>query len=80
MHMDSFTLKKLFIQYPNIKACLSGHVHLQDHVNYLGIDYYCNGATCGNWWKGPFQEFGSGLCNLEFKDDGTLKRTMINYE
>ncbi|HEV7781687.1 MAG TPA: metallophosphoesterase [Chitinophagaceae bacterium] len=80
MHTDFFTLKKLFAKYPNIKACISGHIHLQDEVDYLGIKYYCNGAVCGNWWSGAFQEFDPAYAVMEFYDDGSTKRTMMKYE
>src|SRR5688572_7914345 len=56
MHTDFLVLKKIFQQFPVIRACISGHVHLQDELTYLGINYYCNGAVSGNWWNGPFQE------------------------
>jgi len=79
MHSDFFTLKKIFNNYPNIKVCISGHIHLQDELNYLGIKYYCNGAVSGNWWKGSFQEFAPAYAMLEFYDDGTSKRYMQNY-
>ncbi len=80
MHTDFFTLKKLFSKYPNIRVCISGHIHLQDEVDYLGIKYYCNGAVCGNWWSGAFQEFDPAYALMEFYDDGSTKRTMMKYE
>lgn len=79
MHTDFLTLKKLFSQYPNIKTCLSGHIHLQDELDYLGIKYYCNGAVSGNWWKGSFQEFAPAYAVFELFDDGSSKRTMVEY-
>jgi len=79
MHSDFLSLKKIFINYPNIKVCISGHIHLQDELNYLGIKYYCNGAVSGNWWKGSFQEFAPAYAMLEFYADGTSKRYMQNY-
>ncbi len=79
MHSDFLSLKKIFINYPNIKVCISGHIHLQDELNYLGIKYYCNGAVSGNWWKGSFQEFAPAYAMLEFYEDGTSKRYMQNY-
>ncbi len=79
MHTDFITLKKLFMQYPNVRVCLSGHIHLQDELDYLGVKYYCNGAICGNWWKGAFQEFEPAYAIIELFNDGSSKRTMINY-
>lgn len=80
MHTDFIQLKKVFVKYPNIKVCLSGHIHLQDEINYLGIKYYCNGAISGNWWKGSFQEFAPAYAVIELFDDGSSKRTMVKYE
>ena len=80
MHTDFLVLKKIFLQYPNIKLCLSGHIHLQDELDYLGVKYYCNGAVSGNWWKGAFQEFAPAYAVIELSEDGSFKRTMLNYE
>lgn len=79
MHTDFFKLKNLFKNYSNIKVCLSGHVHLQDEVKYLGITYYCNGAVCGNWWKGSFQDFAPAYAVVDYYDDGTVERQMVTY-
>jgi 3',5'-cyclic-AMP phosphodiesterase len=79
MHSDFLILKPLFLQYPNIKLCISGHTHLQDEVGYLGIKYYCNGAVSGNWWNGSFQEFAPSYAVMELYDDGTSKRKMVQY-
>lgn len=80
MHTDFLALKKIFVKYPKIRVCISGHIHLQDEVEYLGIKYYCNGAVSGNWWKGSFQEFAPAYAVMELHEDGTSKRTMIKYE
>lgn len=79
MHTDFFALKTLFNKYPNIKTCLSGHIHLQDEVNYHNIDHYCNGAISGNWWGGAFQEFDPAYAVFDFFDDGNVNRTMVKY-
>lgn len=79
MHTDFFTLKALFKNYPNIKCCISGHIHLQDEVDYLGIKYYCNGAVSGNWWGGAFQEFNPAYAIMEFFPDGNTNRIMTDY-
>ncbi|MGZ5220188.1 MAG: metallophosphoesterase family protein [Chitinophagaceae bacterium] len=80
MHTDFIELKKLFLQHPNIKVCLSGHIHLQDELDYLGIKYYCNGAVSGNWWKGSFQDFAPAYAVIELNNDGSSTRKMIEYE
>lgn len=79
MHTDFLQLKKVFMRYPAIKVCISGHIHLQDEIDYLGVKYYCNGAVSGNWWKGSFQEFAPAYAIIDLYNDGTSKRRMVNY-
>ena len=79
LHTDAKKIKDLFKSYPNIKACLSGHIHLQDEVNYLGIKYYCNGAISGNWWNGAFQDFAPAYALFNFYNNGTVERMIIEY-
>ena len=80
LHADAAALRDLFFQYPNIRCCLSGHIHLVDHVNYLGIDYYCNGAVCGSWWKGKHQQFAPSYSVMNFYDDGSTERELVYYQ
>jgi len=80
MHTDFLVLKKLFAKFPAIRVCISGHIHLQDELRYLGITYYCNGAVSGSWWKGSFQEFAPAYAVMELYEDGTCRRTMLQYE
>lgn len=79
LHVDNRRIKALFEKYKNIKVCLSGHIHLQDEVEYLGIKYYCNGAVSGDWWSGPFQEFAPAFAMFNFNNDGTVEREIIEY-
>ncbi len=79
MHTDFFALKELFKSQANIKCCISGHIHLQDEIEYLGIKYYCNGAISGNWWKGAYQDFAPAYAIMELFPDGSSRRTMVQY-
>lgn len=79
LHTDVRKIKALFKPFKNIKACLSGHIHLQDEVNYLGIKYFCNGAISGNWWGGAFQEFAPAYAMFNFYNDGRIDREMVEY-
>ena len=79
LHTDSFKLTELFRNFKNIRCCLSGHIHLQDMVEYRGIHYYCNGAISGNWWGGAFKGFAPAYAVFEFFKDGTLSRKMVEY-
>lgn len=79
MHLDARRIKDLFARHPSVKLCLSGHIHLVDDVSYLGVRYLCNGAVCGGWWKGAYQEFGPAYALLDLHEDGSARRQMIPY-
>lgn len=79
MHIDSKEIKNLFYQYPNVKVALSGHMHLIDKTEYLNVNYHCNGAACGAWWKGKFQEFEPTYAVIDFFSDGTVNTELIPY-
>lgn len=79
MHIDARRIKDLFLKHPEVRLALSGHVHLQDRLEYNGVTYLCNGAVCGAWWKGPYQECqpGYGLVNLY--SDGSFDAEYVAY-
>lgn len=79
LHVDARRLIDLFKNHKNIVCCLSGHIHLQDAVEYFGIQYYCNGAVSGDWWNGPFKGFDPAYAIFEFFEDGKVTRQMVNY-
>lgn len=79
MHIDARRLKDLFLKHPNVKLCLSGHVHLVDRCEYLGVTYICNGAVCGGWWKGPYQECDAGYGVLDLYDDGSFSWQYVRF-
>jgi Icc protein len=79
MHIDARKIKNLFSDYPNIKLAISGHVHLADKISYLGIDYHCNGAACGAWWFGKYQEFPPMYAVIDLNEDGTFNSELVHY-
>lgn len=79
IHTDRVKLKNLFAQHRNVKACLSGHTHLLDRVDYNGVSYLCNGAVCGGWWQGRHADCDEGYAFVDLYDDGTLERQYVNY-
>lgn len=79
MHTDCVKLKDLFAKHPNVKLCLSGHMHLVDRVDYNGVTYLCNGAVCGSWWKGRHQDCDEGYAVLDLYDDGTFEHEYVKY-
>ena len=80
MHTDSEELIELFYQHKNVKACLSGHIHMIDYVNYLGVEYFCNGAVAGNWWKGNLRHFAPSFSMMNFYDSGAVSREVHYYK
>ena len=79
MHGDCLRLKDLFAQHPNVKLCLSGHLHLCDRVDYNGVTYLCNGAVSGNWWKGRHKDCDEGYAVVDLYDDGSFEHEYVQY-
>lgn len=79
MHSDCLQIKDLFAKHPNVKLCLSGHLHSCDRVDYNGVTYLCNGAVCGNWWKGRHHDCDEGYAVLDLFDDGSFDHEYIKY-
>lgn len=79
MQIDARKLKNLFYKYPGVKLCISGHLHLLDTVKYDGVTYICDGAVCGAWWGGKYQETTEGFGVFDLYKDGTFKHQYVNY-
>ncbi|MFM9874294.1 MAG: metallophosphoesterase family protein [Fimbriimonadaceae bacterium] len=80
MHIDFRRIKDVFRLHPNVKVALSGHIHLADRVDYLGVSYFCNGAVCGGWWDGKCQEFGNIYSIVDLYEDGSFKNSLFEVE
>lgn len=77
-HTDAPDLIKLFHKHPNVRAALSGHMHLLDRVDYNQVSYFCNGAVCGNWWESDtYHETKAGYALFDLFNDGTVERTFV---
>lgn len=50
MMADARELIDLFKKHPNVKLCLSGHIHKQDKIDLGGVTYICDGSVCGSKW------------------------------
>lgn len=79
MHTDTAKIINLFYQHPNVKLCLSGHLHMRDKVVYNGVTYLCNGAVSGAWWKGNRRETAPGYGLIDLFADGTFEESYVNY-
>lgn len=79
-HIDFRRIKDLFYKHKNVKVALSGHVHLADRVDYLGVTYYCNGAVSGGWWGGKYQEFSNGYAIVDLFEDGSCENKYVEFD
>ena len=78
MHRDVKPLVKL-LGDNNVKLCISGHIHLLDQIQYMGVNFVCDGAVSGNWWGGPHQEVAEGYGVFDLYDDGTFDHQYVTY-
>ncbi|SFM95293.1 3',5'-cyclic AMP phosphodiesterase CpdA [Chitinophaga sp. YR627] len=79
MHTDSARLVALFDEHPNVKLCMSGHIHLYEQIQYNGVTYISNGAVSGNWWKGKRYRTDNGYAMVNLYEDGTFDNEYIPY-
>ncbi|MEN6383777.1 MAG: metallophosphoesterase [Phycisphaerales bacterium] len=79
MIINSRQLKDLFWQHKNVKLCVSGHIHLLEHIEYNGVHYISDGAVCGRWWKGAHQETQEGYGLFDLYDNGTFDHQYVDY-
>jgi len=79
IHLDAVKIKDLFAKHPNVKLCLSGHLHDLDRIDYNGVAYLCNGAVSGNWWKGRHKDTDEGYAIIDLYDDGSFEHEYVKY-
>lgn len=81
MHIDAKSLIQLFYQHPNVKVCISGHIHLVESLVYLGVYYHCSGAVSGNWWNDePYEMTDRGYALLELFEDGSHTFKYVEFD
>jgi 3',5'-cyclic AMP phosphodiesterase CpdA len=79
MHIDARRIKDLLYEHRNVKLALSGHLHLVDRVEYLGVKYACSGAVSGAWWRGAHHECEPGYALVNLYADGTSDHEYVTY-
>jgi len=79
MHTDTAKIINLFYKHPNVKLCLSGHIHLCDKVVYNNVTYICDGAVSGAWWEGNRRETAPGYGLIDLYADGSFDEKYVNY-
>ena len=81
MHIDAKSLINLFFQHKNVKACISGHIHLVESLIYQNVHYHCSGAVSGNWWNDePYEMTHKGYGLFELFEDGSHTFKYVEYE
>jgi len=79
MHTDTAKIISLFYKHPNVKLCLSGHIHLREKLVYNNVTYICNGAVSGAWWEGNRRETAPGYGIIDLFSDGSFAENYVNY-
>jgi Icc protein len=79
IHTDFDRFQKLFIKHRNVKACISGHLHIVEQIDYGGVRYVCNGAVSAGWWRGLHRGTDFGYSLVDLYDDGTVESTYVTY-
>jgi Icc protein len=80
MHTDTTKIVSLFYQHPNVKLCLSGHIHLREQLVYDNLTFLCNGAVSGAWWRGNNRETAPGYGLIDLYTDGSFDEKYVNYQ
>jgi 3',5'-cyclic AMP phosphodiesterase CpdA len=78
MHGDARPIVDL-LDANDVKLAVSGHIHLVDRCAYRGVEFICDGAVSGNWWKGPLQQFPEGYGVIDLWPDGTFEHRYLSY-
>ena len=80
MHMDIRRIAALFEKHPNVKLCISGHLHEIDRAEYKGVTYITNPAVSGGWWAGKVaNRWGQMYTMLELRPDGSFGVEHVDY-
>ena len=79
MHTDTSKIIELFYRHPNVKLCLSGHIHLREKLVYNNVTYICDGAVSGAWWEGNRRQTAPGYGLIDLYADGSFDEAYVNY-
>lgn len=79
VHTDFERFQKLFAKHRNVKACISGHLHIVEQIDYGGVRFLCNGAVSAGWWRGLHRGTDFGYSLVDLFDDGTVESTYVAY-
>lgn len=49
----------------NLRLVLQGHAHIVEEMISRNIHFITGGSVCGEWWKGPYQDFEEGFVVID---------------
>jgi 3',5'-cyclic-AMP phosphodiesterase len=70
--MDQKKMHTLLRKNPQVKACISGHIHQVEDLMVEGVRYICDGAVSGSWWQGEKDRCKEGYGLFDLYDDGRV--------
>ena len=79
IHLDGRRIKDLLSRHPNVKLCLSGHIHMSSRLNYNHTSHVSHGAVSGAWWNGDMQETPAGYGIVDLHADGRFNSRFETY-
>ena len=79
VHVDHQRFQALFARHRNVKACVSGHLHIVESAELAGVRHFCNGAVSAGWWKGIHRGTDFGYALVDLFDDGTVASRYVPY-
>jgi len=56
----------------NVRAFVSGHLHLVEQLEFLGQTFICSGSASGHQWNGPRMGTPEGFGVFDCRADGTF--------
>jgi 3',5'-cyclic AMP phosphodiesterase CpdA len=75
VHRDAGRVVALLEDHPGVKLALSGHLHMEERIEFRGVTYLNVGAVSGNWWNAEtpdFRGFGPSFATVDLFDDGSF--------
>jgi len=79
MHEDAHRIVGLLAEHPNVKLCLSGHMHQVDRIDFQGVSYVCSGAVSASWWNGRYYQCDYGYGVVDLRADGTFDHRYVPF-
>ncbi len=78
-HADGAQIRSLLAGYPNVRLCLSGHVHQLASVAIGETLHVISGAVCGGWWGGDANGTEEGFLIVDLYSDGDFALEYLDY-